>query len=91
MKLRGIVKEDLYYVEEGVTEHVRELMTKERLEKVVSKYASKGTKGVYDTEEELFTTEDGDELCIPLEHINIEKVVKKDGGERESKRDNGGV
>lgn len=84
MKLRGTVKEDLYYVEEGVTEHVRELMTKAKLEKVVFKYASKGTKGVYDTKQELFTTEDGDELCIPLERINIEKVVKKDGGEKES-------
>ena len=80
MKLKGIVKEDLYYIEEGVTSHVRELLTKEELEKVVFKYASKGTKGVYNREEELFVTETGDELCIPLEGINIEpeKGVRKD-------------
>ncbi len=72
MELRGIVKEDLYYVEEDVTLHVRELLTKEELRKVVFKYASKGTKGVYNREEELFVTETGDELCIPLDYINLE-------------------
>jgi len=88
MKLRGIVKEDLYYIEEDVTSHVRELLTKEELEKVVFKYASKGTKGVYNREEELFATETGDELCIPLEYLNIEpeKVVKKSGSTNKDRR-----
>ena len=70
MKLKGTIKEDLYYIEEAVTSHVRELMTKEALKKVVFRYASKGTKGMYNTEEELFTTEDGDELCIPPRFIS---------------------
>ena len=35
---------------------------------------------MYNREEELFVTETGDELCIPLECINIEpeKGVRKD-------------
>ena len=71
MKWKGIVKEDLYYVEEAAASHTRELLTKKDLDKVVFKYVSGGTKGVYNTEDEMFTAEDGDEFCIPLEHITI--------------------
>lgn len=76
MKLRGTVKEDLYYIEEEVSAHIRELMTKKKLDKVVPKYAIGRTKGVYDTEEELFTTDDGVQLCIPEEYLTLEGAEK---------------
>ena len=69
MKLRAIVKEDLYYIESDVSQLVNELVTKKKLDEVVRKYATEGTEGVYDTEEELFTADDGAELCIPKEYL----------------------
>lgn len=76
MKLRAIVKEDLYYVEADVSQHITELITRKRLEKVVFKYATEGTKGVFDTKEELFTTDDGVELCIPEEYLTVKGAEK---------------
>ena len=71
MKLKGRLKEDLCYAGEEVTSHIRKSMTlRERLSKVVFKCISKGTKGVYNTEEEVFITEDGNTLYISLEHID---------------------
>lgn len=76
MKLRAIVYEDLYYVEPDVSQHVGGLVTKKVLEKVVYKYATEGTEGVFDTKEELFTTDDGVELCIPEEYLTVRGVEK---------------
>ena len=74
MKSKGIIKEDLYFVERDVENYAGELITKKRMEKIVFKYASGGTRGVYDSEEEIFKTEGGDELCVPLEYIRLEGV-----------------
>ena len=65
MKLKGTLKEDLCYAGEEVSSHIRKSMAlRERLSKVVFKCINKGTKGVYDTEEEVFITEGGETLYI---------------------------